>query len=152
MNLNHELRIELEKHYHSGKIFRFHSNYSRPKYYKYRKYYWAKGKQKYSEEFKLEAVRQVINLGCSTFDVANRLGISVLMLYLWVKIYSPDAIARYETELKEVRRENYKLKAVLMRAQSGSDITIKSRCVRSNINSQDPQNKKDDFVFLDFIK
>jgi len=152
MNLNHELRLELEKQYYSGNIIRFHSNYSKPKYHKYRKNYRVKGKQKYSEEFKLEAVRQVINLGCSTFDVANRLGISVLMLYLWVKIYSPDAIARYETELKEVRRENFKLKAVLMRAQKESDITIKSRSVQSKIHSQDPKNKKDDFVFLDFIK
>lgn len=74
-------------------------------------------KSKFPDEFKEEAVKQVIERGYTPSDVAKRLGISVQSLYKWVKQYSPSATDRYEAELKEVRRENLKLKADLRRAQ-----------------------------------
>ena len=42
------------------------------------------------------------------------------------EIYAPNATDRYEAELKEVRRENLKLKAELSRAQEERDILKKA--------------------------
>lgn len=83
-------------------------------------------KSKFPEEFKLEAVKQVVERDYSVSDVAKRLGVSVQSLYKWVKEYSPNAVDRYEAELKEVRRENLKLKAELKRAQEDRDILKKA--------------------------
>lgn len=83
-------------------------------------------KSKFPEEFKLEAVRQVVERGYTPSDVAKRLGVSVQSLYKWVKEYSPNSNDRYEAELKEVRRENLKLKADLKRAQEERDILKKA--------------------------
>ena len=83
-------------------------------------------KGKFADEFKEEAVKQVIERGYAVGDVAKRLGISVQSLYKWVKVYAPNATDRYEAELKEVRRENLKLKAELSRAQEERDILKKA--------------------------
>jgi transposase len=83
-------------------------------------------KSKFPEEFKLEAVRQVVERGYTTSDVAKRLGVSVQSLYKWVKDYSPNSTDRYEAELKEVRRENLKLKSALTRTQEERDILKKA--------------------------
>jgi transposase len=83
-------------------------------------------KSKFPEEFKLEAVKQVNERGYTPSDVAKRLGVSVQSLYKWLKEYSPEATDRYEAELKEVRRENLKLKADLRRAQEERDILKKA--------------------------
>jgi transposase len=83
-------------------------------------------KGKFADEFKEEAVKQVIERGYAVSDVAKRLGISVQSLYKWVKVYSPNATDRYEAELKEVRRENLQLKAELRRAQEEREILKKA--------------------------
>ena len=83
-------------------------------------------KGRFADEFKEEAVKQVIERGYAVGDVAKRLGISVQSLYKSVKVYSPNATDRYEAELKEVRRENLKLKAELRRAQEERDILKKA--------------------------
>lgn len=83
-------------------------------------------KSRFADEFKEEAVKQVIERGYAVSDVAKRLGISVQSLYKWVKVYSPNATDRYEAELKEVRRENLQLKAELRRAQEERDILKKA--------------------------
>ncbi len=83
-------------------------------------------KGKFADEFKEEAVKQVIERGYSVGDVAKRLGISVQSLYKWVKVYAPNATDRYEAELKDVRRENLKLKAELSRAQDERDLLKKA--------------------------
>ena len=82
-------------------------------------------KGRFADEFKEEAVKQAIERGYAVGDVAKRLGISVQGLYKWVKVYSPNATDRYEAELKEVRRENLKLKAELSRVQEERDILKK---------------------------
>ncbi len=83
-------------------------------------------KGRFAEEFKQEAVRQVVERGYSTSDVAKRLGVSVQSLYKWVKTYSPNATDQFEAEIKEVRRENLTLKAELRRAQEERDILKKA--------------------------
>ncbi len=94
-------------------------------------------KGRFADEFKEEAVKQVIERGYTVADVAKRLGISVQSLYKWVNVYSPNATDRYEVELKEVRRENLTLKAELRRAQEERDILKKrprtSRKTRSEV-------------------
>ncbi len=80
----------------------------------------SKGKR-YTEEFKIEAVKQVTERGHSVYDVADRLGISVKSLYDWRAKYGPDSktnqssdeqlrIAKLEAELKRVKEERDILK------------------------------------------
>ena len=41
---------------------------------------------KYTEEFKIEAVRQVVDKGHPVAEVAARLGVSQHSLYKWIKL------------------------------------------------------------------
>ncbi|MCA9497723.1 MAG: transposase [Nitrospira sp.] len=81
---------------------------------------------RFAEEFKEEAVKQVIERGYAVGEVARRPGISVQRLYMLVKVYSPNATDRYEAELKEVRPEHLTLKAELRRSQDERDILKKA--------------------------
>ena len=46
--------------------------------------------QRYTPEFKEEAVRQIVDRGYSVADVSARLGVSSHSLYQWVKAVTPD--------------------------------------------------------------
>jgi len=46
--------------------------------------------QRFTPEFKEEAVRQVVERGYGVPDVAARLGVSAHSLYKWVKAVSPN--------------------------------------------------------------
>ncbi|MFT5138600.1 MAG: transposase-like protein [Lysobacterales bacterium] len=46
--------------------------------------------QRYSPEFKDEAVRQIVDRGYSVTEVSERLGVSAHSLYKWVKAVKPD--------------------------------------------------------------
>jgi len=83
-------------------------------------------KARFTEEFKEEAVKQVIERGYSVSDVAKRLGVSSQSLYKWVKICSPDEKDRFEAEIREVRKENLKLKAELQRVKEDREILKKA--------------------------
>lgn len=80
----------------------------------------SKGKR-YTEEFRREAVRQVVERGYSVGEVAERLGISTKILYHWRSKYhgSTDEIksagdqaeiAKLKAELKRVTEERDILK------------------------------------------
>ena len=80
----------------------------------------SKGKR-YTEEFKVEAVKQVTERGYSVQEVAERLGISTKSLYDWrsqltggkpAKKATDDAarIAKLEAELRRVTEERDILK------------------------------------------
>ena len=47
--------------------------------------------QRYPEEFKVEAVKQVTERGHSVADVAQRLGVTSHSIYNWMKKYGPKA-------------------------------------------------------------
>ena len=47
------------------------------------------GQKRYTEAFKIEAVRQVTEAGHSVYDVANQLGISNKSLCAWINAYGP---------------------------------------------------------------
>jgi transposase-like protein len=56
--------------------------------------------KRYIEEFKIEAVKQVTELGHAAAEVAARLGVSAHSLYQWVKRYSqPPAERQAATDL-----------------------------------------------------
>ncbi len=46
--------------------------------------------KRYPEEFKIEAVKQVIYRGHSVSSFATRLDITTHSLYAWIKKYGPD--------------------------------------------------------------
>ena len=47
--------------------------------------------KRYPEEFKIEAVKQVVDRGYSVASVATRLDITTHSLYAWIKSYGPDS-------------------------------------------------------------
>ena len=51
-------------------------------------------KQYFTDEFKIEAVKQITELGYSTSEVASRLCVSAHSLYAWKKRFGKTAIQR----------------------------------------------------------
>ncbi|MEW8117145.1 MAG: IS3 family transposase [Candidatus Thiodiazotropha sp.] len=94
-------------------------------------------KTNFTQEFKEEAVKQVLDRGYTVPDVAKRLGVSAQSLYKWLKAYAPDEKDRYEAEIREVKKENLRLKAELQRAKEDRDILKKGR----GILRQEPRVK-----------
>ena len=80
--------------------------------------------QRFPEEFKIEAVRQVTERGLPVADVAARLGMSAHSLYAWIKRYSkPEAQRKLEDDQQaELRR----LRAELKRVTEERDILKKA--------------------------
>lgn len=54
--------------------------------------------QRYPEEFKIEAVKQVTERGLPVAEVAARLGMSVHSLYVWIKRYSKPQEQRQQED------------------------------------------------------
>jgi len=84
------------------------------------------GKLKFTQEFRDEAVKQVVDRGYSVTDVARRLGVSAQSLYKWVKVCAPDEKQSFEAEIKEIRKENLRLKAELQQAKEDRDLLKKA--------------------------
>ena len=82
--------------------------------------------QRYSPEFKDEAVRQVNERGYSVAEVSQRLGVSAHSLYKWVNAVKPDQSDVREQELLEAKREILKLKSQLRRTEEERDILKKA--------------------------
>ena len=80
--------------------------------------------KRYSEEFKVEAVKQVTERGYSVYEVANRLGISTHSLYSWKMKYGQGTAfaARHDDQQAEIRR----LRAELKRVTEERDILKKA--------------------------
>ncbi|WP_100215585.1 IS3 family transposase, partial [Xanthomonas phaseoli] len=83
--------------------------------------------KRYTDEFKIEAVRQVIDRGFKVAEVAERLGVTTHSLYAWLPKFSkPGVVQRAEVDQSaEVRR----LKAELRRVTEERDIPKKGRHV-----------------------
>ena len=70
--------------------------------------------KRYPEEFKIEAVKQVVERGHSVAEVASRLGVTTHSLYAWKKKYGPES-AQHQTKSgdeAEIRRLKKELKRV----------------------------------------
>lgn len=81
---------------------------------------------RYTEEFKIEAVKQVVDRGHRVADVAIRLGISSHSLYQWIKLHSKPAETRQQDA--DLQAENRRLKAELKRVSEERDILKKATC------------------------
>ena len=70
--------------------------------------------KRYPEEFKIEAVKQVVDRGHSVSSVATRLDITTHSLYAWIKKYGPDSSTHNEQSdaQAEIRRLQKELKRV----------------------------------------
>ncbi len=84
------------------------------------------GRQRFTPEFKDEAVRQVTDRGHSVQEVAARLGVSSHSLYKWVKAVRPSKDERRADELLDAKKEILKLRAELRRVQEERDILKKA--------------------------
>ena len=62
--------------------------------------------KRFTEEFKVEAVKQITDRGHSVADVAGRLGVSIHSLYAWQKrLEKPTATRQADTDqVAELRR------------------------------------------------
>ncbi|WP_225785942.1 IS3 family transposase [Pseudomonas sp. Marseille-P9655] len=84
-------------------------------------------RQRYPEEFKIEAVKQVTEKGKPVADVAQRLGVSVHSLYAWIKVYSKPQEQRQQDD--DQQAELRKLRAELKRVTEERDNLKKGRRV-----------------------
>jgi len=84
------------------------------------------GNQKFTAEFREEAVRQVLDRGYSVKEVSENLGVSTHSLYKWLKDVRPRPEQRRDEELLESKREILKLRAALRRTQEERDILKKA--------------------------
>ncbi len=75
---------------------------------------------RYSDEFKQEAVNQIVAHGYSVLDVSHRLGVSTKSLYDWQKRFSHPR-AKREVD-RDLQTENARLKRELKRTQQERDI------------------------------
>ncbi len=82
--------------------------------------------QRYTPEFKDEAVRQVIERGYSVSEISERLGVSSHSLYKWVKAVKPDKAEKNTAELVEAKSEILRLRAQLHRTEEERDILKKA--------------------------
>jgi transposase len=82
--------------------------------------------QRYTPEFKDEAVRQVVERGYSVAEVSDRLGVSAHSLYKWVKAVKPDKADQQNKELVEAKSEVLRLRAQLRRTEEERDILKKA--------------------------
>ena len=80
--------------------------------------------KRYTEEFKIEAVKQVTDRGYSVLYVAERLGVTTKSLYEWIKRYGDNA-EQYQAA-KQKEDEIRRLKADLMRVTEERDILKKA--------------------------
>ena len=59
--------------------------------------------KRYPAEFKIEAVKQVVERGHSVSSVATRLDITTHIFYAWIKKYGPDSFT--DKEQSDVQAE-----------------------------------------------
>lgn len=80
--------------------------------------------KRYPDEFKIEAVKQVVELGYPIREVARRLGVTTHSLYAWKKQFGPDSAEHAEKISAE--REIRQLKKELKRVTEERDILKKA--------------------------
>ena len=82
--------------------------------------------QRFTPEFKQEAVRQIVERGYTVAEVSARLGVSSHSLYKWVKAVKPDQSEKQASELLEAKSEILRLRAQLHRTEEERDILKKA--------------------------
>jgi len=82
--------------------------------------------QRYTPEFKEEAVRQVVERGYLVPEVAARLGVSAHSLYKWVKAVMPTKDEKQSAELVEAKSEILRLRSQMRRLEEERDLLKKA--------------------------
>ncbi len=82
--------------------------------------------QRFTEEFKLQAVKQVTEQGYSVASVSERLGVTSSSLYNWIKAYGPDSEEHNQSQeqserIKQLEKE---LKRVTMECDTLKEATV----------------------------
>ena len=80
------------------------------------------GKAKFSDDFKRDAVHQIVVRGYPVVEVSKRLGVSTHSLYAWVKKFSKSPSGDDDEQAVEIRR----LKRELVRVTEERDILKKA--------------------------
>lgn len=80
--------------------------------------------KRYTEEFKVEAIKQITERGHSVQDVSQRLGVSCYSLYAWLRKYGNGTpqTPKVEDQTAEIKR----LRAELKRVTEERDILKKA--------------------------
>ncbi|WP_249939610.1 IS3 family transposase [Escherichia coli] len=87
--------------------------------------------KRYPEEFKTEAVKQVVDRGYSVASVATRLDITTHSLYAWIKKYGPDSSTNKEQS--DAQAEIRRLQKELKRVTDERDILKKGSVLRKAV-------------------
>ena len=89
------------------------------------------GRGNFTEDFRLDAIKQITERGHSVADVSKRLGVSAHSLYGWMKRYatSPSAAVK-DDQSAEIRR----LKQELARVTEERDILKRGEPLRTRIS------------------
>jgi len=82
--------------------------------------------QRYTPEFKDEAVKLVLERGYSAADVSNRLGVSQHSIYKWIKEAQPRYRPKDKNEVLEAKKEILRLKGLLKQTEEERDILKKA--------------------------
>lgn len=80
--------------------------------------------KRYTEEFKVEAIKQITEGGHSVQDVSHRLGVSSHSLYAWIRKYGNDG--RQSPKVDDQAAEIKRLRAELKRVTEERDILKKA--------------------------
>lgn len=88
--------------------------------------------KRYTEEFKIEAVKQITERGYSVQEVANRLGTTTHSLYAWRKKYGhgPQKAAELDDHQAEIRQLRNELKRVTEERDILKKATVDSMILR----------------------
>ncbi len=82
--------------------------------------------QRFTEEFKEEAVKQIKERGYKVSEVSKRLGISSYSLYKWLKQARGNQGRHVTDKTDELKQENQRLKNELKRVEEERDILKKA--------------------------
>ena len=80
--------------------------------------------KRYTEEFKVEAIKQVTERGYPVSEVANRLGVNPNSIYSWLKKYGPGP--QHAAQVDDQQAELRRLRAELKRVTEERDILKKA--------------------------
>ena len=93
------------------------------------------GQARFTEDFKVDAIKQITERGHSVADVSQRLGVSTHSLYAWIKRHtaSPSAVVN-DDQSAEIRRLKQELarvteeRDILKKSHGGFNRSVQRRC------------------------